>query len=84
MSNLYAVDNEMNSRSQSISVIYSSSCTRRIAEPRPEFAAKYGKRMVYQETFLDGLHASTSTTYQRQENDYRCKSLNNSKTFAVS
>ena len=44
----------------------------------------YGKSMVYEETLLDGLHASTSTTYHRQENEYRCKSLNNSKTFAVS
>ena len=52
------------SRSMSTCVIFSSSWTRRIAKPPLKFAAKYmGYAWYIRKRFLDGVHASTSTTY---------------------
>ena len=63
------------SRSQSTSVISSSSWTRRIAEPRLKIAAKYmGYAWFFGKRFLDGLHASNSTT---------CSGMLNSRDFSV-
>ena len=81
MSNPYAVNNYFTPRSNSTSVMSSSSWTRRIAKPRLKFAAL----MEYQETFLANPQASSSTTYSGMLNPlnwflqhreiFRCKQV---------